>query len=158
MVQLSDKRARPGRPRGQSLAEFALVFPILMLIIGGIIQFGLIFWGQNTLTQVVRDTGRWAATQIDCVPATAVAPVIATANAIATQSSLIGYTPGEFDGGNTTVTWRTVPLGDPCPPVDNQDESWVRITITHAVPIFFPFVPGNGELASTTEFRMEPAP
>jgi Flp pilus assembly protein TadG len=42
------------RSRGQSLAEFALVFPILMLIIGGIIQFGVIFWGQNTLTQVAR--------------------------------------------------------------------------------------------------------
>jgi Flp pilus assembly protein TadG len=143
------------RSRGQSLAEFALVFPILMLIVGGIIQFGFIFWGQNTLTQVVRDTGRWAATQIDCTTA---APVVATANAIAAQSSLIGYTPGEFDGTNTTVTWRTEPPGDPCPPIDNQDEAWVRITINHAVPIFFPFVPGNGQLASTTEFRMEPAP
>ncbi len=159
MVQLSDKRARPGRPRGQSLAEFALVFPILMLIIGGIIQFGLIFWGQNTLTQVVRDTGRWAATQTDCIPASAVGPVIDTANAIAAQSSLIGYTPGEFNGTKTTVTWRTEPAtGVPCPPIDNQDEAWVRITINHAVPIFFPFVPGNGQLASTTEFRMEPAP
>lgn len=156
MVQLSDKRARPGRARGQSLAEFALVFPILMLIIGGIIQFGLIFWGQNTLTQVARDTGRWAATQIDC---TAPGPVIATANAIAAQSSLIGYTPGEFNATNTTVTWRSEPPSPfVCPPTDNQDEAWVRITINHAVPIFFPFVPGNGQLASTTEFRMEPAP
>jgi len=155
MVQLSDKRARPSRPRGQSLAEFALVFPVLMLIIGGIIQFGLIFWGQNTLTQVARDTGRWAATQIDCTTA---APVIATANAIAAQSSLIGYTPGEFTGANTVVTWRSEPPAGPCPPTDNQDEAWVRITINHAVPIFFPFVPGNGQLASTTEFRMEPAP
>ena len=47
------------RSRGQSLAEFALVFPILMIILGGIIQFGIIFWAQNTLTQVARDTGRW---------------------------------------------------------------------------------------------------
>jgi Flp pilus assembly protein TadG len=158
MTQRSGKRVRRRQSRGQSLAEFALVFPVLMLIIGGIIQFGLIFWGQNTLTQVVRDTGRWAATQTDCIPASAVGPVIATANAIAAQSSLIGYTPGEFNGTNTTVTWRSEPVGDPCPPVDNQDEAWVRITINHSVPIFFPFVPGNGQLASTTEFRMEPAP
>jgi Flp pilus assembly protein TadG len=143
------------RSSGQSLAEFALVFPILMLIIGGIIQFGIIFWGQNTLTQVVRDTGRWAATQIDC---TTTAPVIATANAIAAQSSLIGYTAGEFNGTNTTVAWRQEPPSGPCPPIDNQDEAWVRITINHSVPVFFPFVPGNGALSSSTEFRMEPAP
>ena len=37
-----------------------------MLILGGIIQFGIIFWGQNTLTQVARDTGRWASTQVTC--------------------------------------------------------------------------------------------
>jgi hypothetical protein len=143
------------RPRGQSLAEFALVFPILMLIIGGIIQFGLIFWGLNTLTQVVRDTGRWAATQIDC---TTDAPVIAKANAIAAQSSLIGFTAGEFNGANTIVEWRSEPPPGPCPPTDNSEEAWVKITITHTVPIFFPFVPGSGQLTSSTEYRMEPRP
>ena len=84
-------RRPPGRRRssGQSLAEFALVFPILMVMLGGIIQFGIIFWGQNTLTQIARDTGRWASTQIVCPTS---ANTLATANAIAGQSSLIGYT------------------------------------------------------------------
>src|SRR5215212_9247692 len=59
---------RPGRDatEGQSLAEFAIVFPIFFLIFAAIIQFGLIFWSQNTLTQIARDTGRWAATQQSC--------------------------------------------------------------------------------------------
>lgn len=134
--------------RGQSLAEFALVFPILMLIIGGIIQFGVIFWGQNTLNQVVRDTGRWAATQTDCTVATGTAPVVATANAIASNSALIGSIT------NVTVSWT----GSPCPPTDNQDEAWVHIRIDSQVPIFFPFVPGSGTIFSETEFRMEPLP
>ena len=51
------------RPRGQSLVEFAIVFPVFIALVGGVIQFGMVFWAQNTLTQVVRDTGRWAATQ-----------------------------------------------------------------------------------------------
>ena len=157
MHQRFEYSVRRARARGQSLAEFALVFPILMLIVGGIIQFGLIFWGLNTLTQVVRDTGRWAATQTDCT-ATGVAPVIATANAIAAQSSLIGYTAGEFDGTNTIVGWRSEPPSDPCPPIDNQHEAWVTVTITHTVPVFFPFVPGDGQLTSSTEYRMEPKP
>ena len=85
------RRARhPNGSLGQSLAEFAIVFPILMLIIGGIIQFGLIFWGQNTLNQVVRDTGRWAATQQSCNSAIAKPPLVVTANNIAAASNLQG--------------------------------------------------------------------
>lgn len=141
------------RSRGQSLAEFALVFPILMLIIGGIIQFGIIFWGQNTLNQVVRDTGRWAATQQgDCETAGGKAAlttsITTTANAIASQSALIGSI------SSVTVTWS----GSPCPPNDNQDEAWIDIRIDSQVPIFFPFVPGGGAIFSETEFRMEPLP
>jgi Flp pilus assembly protein TadG len=135
--------------RGQSLAEFALVLPILLLVIGGIIQFGIIFWGQNTLNQVVRDTGRWAATQTQC---SSTGPIVVTADAIAAQSSLIGFT-GTFPSGDVAVSWT----GTPCPPNDNQNVAWVNITIDHTVPIFFPWVPGNGSITSTTEFRMEPA-
>jgi Flp pilus assembly protein TadG len=139
------------RSRGQSLAEFALVFPVLMLVLGGIIQFGIIFWAQNTLTQVVRDTGRWAASQQSC---SAAAPIITKANAIAASSSLIGYT--NWTASNVTVSWQTIPVGDPCPPNSNQQTSFVTILVTHQVPIFFPFIPGNGTLSSSTQFRMEP--
>jgi Flp pilus assembly protein TadG len=143
-------RRRP-RSRGQSLVEFALVFPVLMIIVGGIIQFGLIFWGQNTLNQVVRDTGRWAATQqADCLTGpgrTAEAVLVtATANSVASSSSLIRPLTG------VTVDWS----GAPCPPNSNQQEAWVHITITSTVPIFFPLVPGNGNISSETRFRMEP--
>jgi Flp pilus assembly protein TadG len=147
------------RSRGQSLAEFALVFPVLMLIVGGIIQFGILFWGLNTLNQVVRDTGRWAATQQVCDTVPAQNAVIATANSIAAQSSLIGYTAGEFTAGNTTVAWPIQPPPndtDPCPPLDNQDVRYVTVTIEHSVPVFFPLV--SGDLSSTAEFRMEPMP
>jgi Flp pilus assembly protein TadG len=154
-ILLSRHRRWP-RSRGQSLAEFAIVFPVLMLVIGGIIQFGIIFWGLNTLNQVVRDTGRWAATQVDC---TNPAPIVATANEIAAQSSLIGYAaPNGITSAEVTVTWRSEPLSGPCPPTDNQDEAWVTVTIQHDVPVFFPFVPGNGHITSSAEFRMEPEP
>jgi len=139
------------RSRGQSLAEFAIVFPVLMLIIGGIIQFGVIFWGQNTLTQIARDTGRWASTQVTCPTSTSVVP---TANSIASQSSLIGYTPGSW----TTANVQAALTGDPCPVTTNAQVAYVTITITHQVPIFFPFVPGNGNLSTTAQFRMEPNP
>ena len=92
-------RMRPAgrRGRGQALVEFALILPVLMLILGAVIQFGLIFWAQNTLTQVVRDTGRWAATQQGQCDLGGPA-LVAKADAIAQISSLMGYTAGQWNG------------------------------------------------------------
>jgi Flp pilus assembly protein TadG len=152
------RRRRP-RSRGQSLAEFAIVFPILMIVLGGIIQFGIIFWGQNTLTQIARDTGRWASTQIDCT-ATAQPAILATAKSLAQQSSLIGNSSSWSYGAapnNVEAAWASTG-GAPCPPINNTQEVFVTITIRHTVPIFFPFVPGSGSLVTQAQFRMEPRP
>lgn len=133
-------------------------------MVGGIIQFGMIFWAQNTLTQVVRDTGRWAATQQGCALGTTVpqVDVAGEANKVAGNSSLLGYTTGEwaqptsagstdasvssFTGEGIAVAW--VQDYDPktggswthqgCPPKNNQAVYHVTIRINHAVPLFFP--------------------
>jgi Flp pilus assembly protein TadG len=175
------KRRCQGRGPGQSLAEFAIVLPVLVAILGGTIQFGLIFWAQNTLTQVVRDTGRWASTQQyggsqtstnNCSTAANVTGVIAEANAVASSSSLIGYSPSSaWTSSNVTVTWSdaagsSAPSTDACPPPDNTQVWFVTITISHTVPTFFPgmqYLPvlgKNGQvvLSSSATFRMEPAP
>src|SRR5215210_1280152 len=89
------------RTRGQGLVEFALVFPILILILGAIIQFGLIFWAQNTLTQVVRDTGRWAATQAATPCNGGGASLVSRADTIARTSALLGYRPGQWSGSGS---------------------------------------------------------
>lgn len=139
------------RSRGQGLVEFALVFPIFMLILGGVIQFGIIFWGQNTLNQVARDTGRWAASQQSCTDA---AGVRATADQIARASSLIGYAPGTWTSsgtGDVTVAWSCT-----TPPKRNTETAWITVSLHHQVPVFFPWLPGNGAISTTTEFRMEP--
>ncbi len=135
--------------RGQALVEFAIVFPVFFLVIAGIIQFGLIFWSQQTLTQVARDTGRWAATQ-DCYISAA---VVAEANAVAQNSTLFGYT--SWDAANVSAFYDPKD-GAACPPADNTEVAWVTVTIDHQVPIFFPFVPGDGNLSTSAEFRMEP--
>lgn len=145
--------ARPDRghhSRGQSLVEFALIVPVFVLFLAGIIQFGLLFWAQNTLTQVVRDTGRWAASQKECSPG----QVRATARDIAAGSSLLGYETGAWTDAAIVVSYDF--SGATCIPTSNVATSWVDITITHEVPIFFPWIPGEGKLTSTARFRMEP--
>lgn len=131
-----------------------------MVIIGGIIQFGIIFWGQNTLTQIARDTGRWAATQVACANGTGSgeADILGTAKNIAAESSLIGssssWTYGSSATDNVFAEWS----GATCPPTDNSQVAYVKITLRHTVPIFFPLIPGNGNLVTSTQFRMEPNP
>jgi hypothetical protein len=154
-------RSPQDRRRGQALAEFAIVAPILFLVIAGTIQFGLVFWSQQTLTQIARDTGRWAATQSSCEGSSA--QVTQVANDIAGQSTLFGYSPDQWANGGADPTNKVVvswprDTGQPCPPASNQEEAWVRVEIGHQVPIFFPFVPGDGRLTTTAEFRMEPEP
>jgi hypothetical protein len=171
---------------GQTLVEFAIVLPVFLLIVFAIIQLGLIFWAQNTLTQVVRDTGRWAATQ-QTRPCASGGPALVTkADAIARVSSLLGYTAGEWTGINGGVpfafdapasregveaSWPNstdLPGGflpNDCPPDTNQIAWFVNIRAHHEVPLFFPvigqFIPScnasSCSLSSSVQFRMEPS-
>ena len=48
--------------RGQALVEFALVFPFfLLIVIGGIIDFGFAFYNHLTLQQIANNTAKYAA-------------------------------------------------------------------------------------------------
>ena len=48
------------KQEGQSMVEFALTFPILLLVIIGIFQFGAIFNGYVTVTNAAREGARVA--------------------------------------------------------------------------------------------------
>lgn len=59
MRQSRQRRRR--NDRGASAVEFALVVPILLLILGGIFNFGLAFSQKLALDNAVRETARSAA-------------------------------------------------------------------------------------------------
>lgn len=143
-LRLRTRRSRRGS-LGQSLAEFALIFPVFMLILAGMIQFGVILWGQNTLNQLVRDTGRYAAT-LDCSTA-------AKTNAETQFGTLLTQTGGPWKNQTKTVTYSSATC-----PTDNTTQVWVTVDGAFDAPVFFPWVPGNGHLTSATQFRVEPRP
>ncbi len=49
--------------RGQSLTEFALVLPIFMLIVFGLIDVGRAIWLQNTFNYAAREAARYASVE-----------------------------------------------------------------------------------------------
>ena len=139
----------PARSRGQGLVEFALIIPALFLILGAIIQFGIWFWDQNTLNQLVRDAGRYAATVQDCTPGVGDTDI---QNHITTLKS---QTP--FAGTYTTAATIQLPVPGgtgSCPPASNADVQWVSIKQDAQVPVFFPLL--NGAISSTATYRLEP--
>jgi Flp pilus assembly protein TadG len=152
--------------RGQSLVELALVLPVLFLLLGGAIQFGVIFATRHELIQVARDSARWAATQHAVDPisglalpcesaATATTPQPVTeADELASSSGLMAYSTGMWSSANFTsydrnpmpaapanpegveVAWS----GGSCPPTDNSDAqtSFVTVRLSHRAPVFVP--------------------
>ncbi len=60
MVGRPWRRSRRARSRGQSLAEFALVLPVLLLILLVAIDFGRVYLGYVNLQQMVRIAGAFA--------------------------------------------------------------------------------------------------
>ncbi len=165
------RSSRNRHSRGQALVEFALVLPLLVLIMTGVMQFGLLFWTQITLTQIARDTGRWVASQTWPCDAgldagTANAAVAAQANLIANRSTLFGW--GASDQLTVSaLTWTEVTRGPgateaECPPIDNTHVWNVAFQINHTVPVFMPLIADDGcscrAMHSGVQFRMEPAP
>ena len=60
---MSARRSRRGRSRGdgQSLVEFALVFPIIILLIAGFFEIGRAVFAYNTIANAARQGARVAA-------------------------------------------------------------------------------------------------
>jgi Flp pilus assembly protein TadG len=119
---------------GQALVEFALVAPLLFLILFGIIQFGIAFMHSVTLTDAVRAGARKAA-----VSRSAADPTQATKNAL-----LAAATDLDPSKVSTTVTstW--------------QSGSTVTVAATYPYQInLLGIVVASGDLHSTTTERVE---
>ena len=51
--------------KGQALVEFALVLPILLIVLCGIIDFGWLYYNQITLNNAAREGARYAVVHYD---------------------------------------------------------------------------------------------
>ena len=122
--------------KGQSLVEFALVVPMLLLLVIGIAEFGRAWMTQNILTGAAREAVRLLA-----VPAPAGGPTVAGNRATEVLTS------AGISTASVVVT-------------DNTAFEAVRVTITYNFPVTIAgFIPGLNNatipLSSTTTMRRE---
>ncbi len=104
LVTLIHRHARPGGPveRGQSLVEFALVLPVFMLLVFGILDGGRAILAYNEVSQSTRNVARVAS--VSCFD---------TATRCSTASGTpIGNAMAGQIGTSGPITW-TVTCIDP---------------------------------------------
>ena len=117
------------RKNGQSVVEFALILPVLLMILLGIIEFGRLLETTNVLTSAAREGARAAA-----VSAPDVTQVNSAANNILSANNITGASI-TVNGPNT------------------NREVTVTVQITYA-PLTGSFIPGLGSLQLTRSSRM----
>jgi Flp pilus assembly protein TadG len=142
MRRMMPARFRGSRTRGQSLVEFALVLPILMLLILGAIQFGVIWATQIGVTNAVRDAAR-AASGVQPVDATGTvtnASEATFASGIRTNVLLPGMSKNvPFYGGVGKLLTSQVCYAS-FPNVAGGAALKASVTVTYEHPIFIPFI------------------
>lgn len=108
------ERAGTSSERGQDLVEFALILPLLLLMLFGIIEFGIAVWKYNTISNVGREVARYGAVHAD-------------------PDDIDAYIDGELrrwhtgiinDGETFSVTYEL-------PAQSSVFSSTIRVTVTH---------------------------
>ena len=89
--------------RGSQLVEFALIFPLLLLVVMGVVDWGLMFQRYEVLTNAAREGARVAA-----LPDYGSADVTARVNQYLTGTGITAtttyLTPTAVDVGGTCIT------------------------------------------------------
>jgi Flp pilus assembly protein TadG len=121
---------------GQAATELALVFPILLVILIAIAQFGILFNNYITLTDATRTGARKAAVSRFTGDQ-------GTAAALAVRAAASNLTPSKLNVSVTSSDW-TVPGSD------------VTVTATYPYDLnILGWVIQSGNLTSTTKERLE---
>lgn len=129
-------RNRLGRSdRGQALPEFALVAPLLFLVLFAIIQFGFLLGGQIGFTNGVREATRYAST----VPNATVGQVETELKTRSLPKAIPGFNAANFDDGATVVSYCA--YTNPDHTASNPSYSIkVRVSATYKHALFMPLV------------------
>jgi Flp pilus assembly protein TadG len=152
---------KSSRESGQALIELALVAPVLILILAGLVQFALIFETQIGIDNAIREAARRGAT-LD----TDTTNMQANANwTLAQAQTLLGNSQNHDAARDTVEVCFFTPTANSTDPSGNVQVD-VRVTDAYRHPLFLPIVDlildqidgvtdQSLKASSTTEFHVE---
>lgn len=124
------------------MVEFALVIPLLLLLIFGIIQFGILFNNYLALTDAVRAGARQAAVSRGLPDPVAVTKTRVERSAAGLKPSNLVITVDPFDPTDGSATWA------------QGGDVTVKATYPYAINLFG-MVVMSGRIESETTERVE---
>jgi Flp pilus assembly protein TadG len=157
----SRERRRVGKPisvrrrsrarRGQALVEFAIVLPVFLLILLGILDFGTLLYSRMTVINAARDGARVGITYADTptvIPAQVTSQVtgsgggLITSGMVSTTCVPSASSPSPKCGGSSFTNAK---------PGDS-----VRVSVTYPYRPFFPLLFGQTiNMTSTVQMTLE---
>jgi len=138
VIRDTAKRAQDGNPsgsrrseRGSAAVELALVLPVAILILAGIIQFGVLLFVQNSMTSVANDIVRRVAVRA------------ASADEAETQAV------------NRLSDWSASFVASVTEPTAEEVKIRITVPITDVLFVDFGDLFGSGELVAEATMRKE---
>jgi Flp pilus assembly protein TadG len=135
------------RSRGQSLVEFAVVLPVFLLILAGVVDFGIGLYSQMTVINAAREGARVG--------------IVDPANIPTAVDDRVQAMTGGLDKTKLTVTISCKrPTGPstfgPCSGAQYQSGDAVVVKVDYAYKMLWPLALGNSlDLTSTVQMRIE---
>jgi Flp pilus assembly protein TadG len=134
---------RPNRKRGQALVEFALVIPIFMLLLSGIMDFGVMLFQRMTIINSAREGARAAVmVQLPVAPGYIVQTAQGAAVSAAGQA---GVTISNSDVNVVCVQTSVSPTSTTLVPGGCNSAvtgDSVKVTVSYSYRTFFPLLFG----------------
>jgi Flp pilus assembly protein TadG len=133
-----------GKLSGQALVEFAFVLPVLLLLMVGIVEFGIIFYTQMTITNAAWEGARAGATIVD--PSQGDQEIIGAVEAAAygldITRLIIDINPAQDEAPRDQPF--PAPRGDP-----------LTVTVQYQVELSFPAItlPVTGQAVTRMEYQ-----
>ena len=112
---------------GSSVVEFALVFPIFLILLLGLLQYGMIFLIRNQMTEAASDAARSSVTYTSQSLAVSTAESSLTADVIHDGDGLLASSTG-------CGTWPSTPVTMGTSVTSSDSSSGITCTITPVTP------------------------
>ena len=117
------------RTEGMSAAEFALILPVMLLIVCGIMDFGNIFYQMTVVNEAAREAAR----------------IYATSGGTASNATMQSALRTAYNNNNLNLTTATQTVGSA-----NQVTSTVTEPVTILTPVINQLIPNNPTTVSGT--------
>ena len=145
----SAKGRRRKRSRGQALVEFALVIPVFLLVLCGILDFGLMLYSRMGVINASREGARASVTASD--PTT----IPSVANGAA-KNAATGISAASITVSTACVAIKTSGSCNFSTKTASQPGDAVSVTVSYSYHTFFPLFFGSTiPMSSTVQMVLE---